>query len=334
MKKRANAPGCVGCRMRFVFNASGMATMLSLLAGLMLSGQDARPAPLHRIVPQTAGDLQAVLQPGGGPTPVVSAHRGGPGKGFPENCIATFEHTLQHTFALLEIDPRRTKDGSIVVHHDATLERTTTGAGKVADLTLAELKELRLKDTEGRETPFQMPTLDEAIKWARGRTVLVLDQKDVTAVERAEIVTRHKAEGFVMLIISSFKDALAVHQLNPDIVMEVMIPTLAKAEEFDRIGVPWRSVVAFVGHVPAEDPALYKFIHSKGVSCMVGTSRNLDREVMEGKVSSIQDLEASYRALLERGADIIETDIPALLGRLLYHDVVPSPTKRPFLLVR
>lgn len=265
---------------------------------------------------------------------MVSAHRGGSAKGFPENCIPTFEHTLQSTYAMLEIDPRRTKDGAIVLHHDATVERTTTGSGKVADLTLAELKQLRLKDTEGQVTPFQMPTLDEVIEWARGKTVLVLDQKDVTPVERADIVTRHKAEAFVILIVSSFKDATAVHQLNPQIFMEVMMPTLAKAQEFDQLGIPWRNVVAFVGHLPSDDPALYEFIHRKGASCMIGTSRHLDRDVIEGKVSSIQELEPAYRAFLERGADLIETDIPVLLGPLLYGKVSPPEVKRPFLQVR
>ncbi len=299
-----------------------------------LAAQEVPSIPLHRIAPRTTQELQAVLQFSQSPSPFVSAHRGGPGKGFPENCIATFEHTLRHTFALLEIDPRRTKDGAIVVHHDATLERTTTGTGKVADFTLAELKQLRLKDTEGHATSFQMPTLDEAIEWARGRTVLVLDQKDVTAVERAHIVTRHKAEAFVMLIVSSFKDALAVHQMNPDVVMEVMIPTLAKAQDFDHLGIPWRNVVAFVGHSPPDDPALYAFIHGKGASCMVGTSRNLDRQVVENKVSGIQQLETGYRAFLERGADIIETDIPVLLGPLLYRNVSPTEAIRPFLEMR
>ena len=59
--------------------------------------------------------------------------------GYPENCIATFEHTLQHTFSILEIDLQFTKDGQIVLHHDPTLDRTTTGTGPVADHTLKEL---------------------------------------------------------------------------------------------------------------------------------------------------------------------------------------------------
>ncbi len=308
-----------------------LASSLFLIATLTVPAQKDFPIPLHRLVPQTPQDLQTILQFDGHPLPLVSAHRGGAWKGFPENCIATFEHTLQHTFAMLEIDPRRTKDGAIVVHHDATLERTTTGTGKVTDFTMAELKQLRLKDTEGNVTSFQMPTLDEVIEWARGKTVLVLDQKDVTALERAEIVTRHKAEACVMMIVSSFKEVQAVHRLNPNIVMEVMIPTLAKAQEFDQLGVPWRNVVGFVGHTPPEDAALYDFIHRKGACCMIGTSRNLDRKVITGEVGSIKEIEPGYRAFLGRGANIIETDIPVLLGTLLYKTVLaPAPKKKFF----
>src|SRR6185369_1446845 len=118
--------------------------------------------------------------------PLVSGHRGGAAVGFPENCIATFEHTLANTFAMLEIDPRYAKDGAIVVHHDPTLERTTTGKGRVVDMTLQELKQLRLKDTEGNRTEFQIPTLDEVLDWARGKTIVVLDQKDVSVEARVK----------------------------------------------------------------------------------------------------------------------------------------------------
>jgi glycerophosphoryl diester phosphodiesterase len=218
------------------------------------------------------------------------------------------------------------------VLHDTTLERTTTGKGRVADFTLSELKQLRLKDLDGKPTDFQMPALDEAIEWARGKTVLVLDQKDLSAVERARIVTRHKAEAWVMLIVMNFKDVQAVHLLNPGIAMEVMIPTVAKAREFDTLGVPWANVVAFVGHTPPEDPALYEYVHSKGARCMIGTSRNLDRQFLSKQVADLKTLEPQYRAFMKRGADIIETDIPAPLGAMLHRDT-PVPAKlKPYFL--
>lgn len=287
------------------------------------------PAMLHRLDPGTPEGLQDLLRHGSGPLPIVSGHRGGAWHGFPENCIATFERTLEHTHAMLEIDPRRAKDGGIVVHHDTTLDRTTTGKGRVQEFTVAELKQFRLRDLDGKVTEFRMSTLDEIIDWARGKAILVLDQKDVSAVDRARIVTRHKAEAFVILIVSSFQDVQAVHRLNPNIAMEVMIPTQARAEKFDTLGVPWRNVVAFVGHTPPEESAIYDYIHGKGVRCIVGTSRNLDRRFITDKVTDLNKLEPQYRALLRRGADLIETDLPAPLGAMLYREaVVPEALER------
>lgn len=273
---------------------------------------------LHTIDPQTPQGLQQLFQHTGQPLRLVSAHRGGPQKNFPENCVPSFENTLRHTFAIMEIDPRYTKDGEIVVHHDPRLERTTTGQGPVAERTLPELKQLRLKDPEGTVTEFQIPTLDEVLQWARGKTILILDEKDVPVAARVRKIEQHKAEAYAMLIVYSFRDAQSCSEMNPNIMLEIMIPSRAKFAEFDKTGVPWRNVVAFVGHTPPDDATLYGLIHEKKTSCVVGSSRNLDRQFLSGQVTDLKQLEQDYRALLQRGADLIETDIPAQLGPLLY----------------
>ncbi|WP_425619368.1 glycerophosphodiester phosphodiesterase family protein [Anatilimnocola sp. NA78] len=288
-------------------------------------------AKLYRIDAKTSAGLQDLLQRTDEPLPLVSGHRGGAQQGFPENCIPTFEHTLAHTYAMLEIDPRYTKDGEIVVHHDATLDRTTTGSGKVIDFTLAELKKLRLKDRDGQPTEFPMPTLDEVLIWSRGKTILVLDQKDVPVAARVMKIEQHQAEAHAMLIVNTFKDAQACYALNKNIMMEVMVPNREKFAEFDKLGIPWKNVVAFVGHKPPEDLQLYKLIHAKGACCMIGTSRNLDRQFITQEVKKLSSLEADYRAFLKRGADLIETDIPAPLGALLYRATpIPSAKKAYF----
>ncbi len=302
--------------------------MVHALASAQDTARELAGSPrLFEIDPQTPRGLQEVFQPTGEPLPFVSAHRGGAHKGLPENCIATFENTLRHTFALMEIDPRYTKDGVIVVHHDATLDRTTTGKGRVADFTLSELKQLRLKDNEGNVTPFQIPTLDEVLEWARGRTIVVLDQEDVPATERVKRISQLKAEAYAMVIVMSFKDVQSCHAINPNVMMEVMIPNREKAEQFDQLGVPWRNVVAFVGHTPPQDVTLYEFVHRKGASCMIGTSRNLDRKIASREVTDVKQLEPDYRAFLRRGADIIETDIPTKLGPLI-QAMVPIPSSK------
>lgn len=304
------------------------ATLIAILAALLIApgqaspqdtaGTAAGPPRLHALDPQTPRGLQELFKHTGEPLRFVSAHRGGPQKDFPENCIPTFENTLRHTFAIMEIDPRYTKDGAIVVHHDASLERTTTGRGLVAELSLPELKELRLKDPEGTVTAYQIPTLDEVLEWARGKTILILDQKDVPVAARVKKIEEHKAEAYAMLIVYNFKDARSCYAMNPNIMLEVMIPSHAQFAEFERTGVPWRNVVAFVGHTPPDDATLYERIHGKGTSCLVGSSRNLDRRIISGQATDIKLLERDYRDLLQRGADLIETDIPVQVGPLLY----------------
>ena len=288
-----------------------------LWAVLLLAGSSL-PAQSYRLAPQTAQDLQDLLHYTGEPLPLVSGHRGGPQKGYPENCIETFDQTIGHTFAILEIDPRLTKDGEVVLMHDATLDRTTTGTGLAGAMTLAQLKQLKLKDPNGKTTKFQIPTLDEALEWARGKAILVLDQKDVPLEARVRKVVEHKAESYTLLIMGSFKDAQACYALNPNLMMEVMIPNKAKVAEFDELGIPWKNVVAFVGHVPPEDRSLYEAIHARGACCMIGTSRNLDKQVVGGQVRDVKILEPGYREFMARGADLIETDIPSALGPVLY----------------
>lgn len=70
--------------------------------------------------------------------PLVYAHRGG-AKLRPENTLASFDNGLALGADGLELDVRLSKDGQVVVHHDANLDRTTSATGPVADLTAAEL---------------------------------------------------------------------------------------------------------------------------------------------------------------------------------------------------
>lgn len=261
---------------------------------------------------------------------MVSAHRGGAMEGFPENCIATFEHTIRDSFAILEIDPRYTKGGDIVLMHDASLERTTTGTGLVNEHTLEELLALRLKDLRGRETPYRLSTLEEAIAWSQGKTILVIDQKDVPAIARAKRITDLHAEAWAILIVYSFADARAVYRMNPDIMMEVMIPTFEKARQFEELGVPWRNVIAFIGHDPPYNPKLCKHIHEAGACVMIGTSRNLDKRVLSREVKDFALIEQDYMSLVQNGADLIETDIPTMLGPLLRSNAAIPSDKTPY----
>ncbi len=90
--------------------------------------------------------------------PLVVAHRGGAAL-WAENSITAFRGAIGLGVDLVEFDVHPTRDGKIVVIHDPTLGRTTTGAGAVADHEWSELEKLRLK--EGGHEPI--PLFDEVI---------------------------------------------------------------------------------------------------------------------------------------------------------------------------
>src|SRR5690606_5222622 len=120
---------------------------------------------LHRLGFSTVEEMYEYFKYAPGKK-IISGHRGTIEEGVPENSIPSMEAVLKHTSAIFEVDPRLTKDSVAVMVHDATLERTTTGTGKVADYTWEELQELSLKDHQGRVTNHKINTLEEMILWA------------------------------------------------------------------------------------------------------------------------------------------------------------------------
>lgn len=98
------------------------------------------------------------------------AHRGASAS-EPENTLRALERAIQVGATMLEVDVHLSLDGHPVVIHDAEVSRTTNGAGRVRDLTLEQIK--RLDAGRGE----QVPTLEEVIDLARGRTELYLELK-------------------------------------------------------------------------------------------------------------------------------------------------------------
>ena len=108
---------------------------------------------------------------------MVIAHRGFSGKA-PENTMAAFRRAIEIGSDAIELDVRFSGDGRLVVFHDDTLERTTNGRGKVADLTVKELKQLDAGRWFGPAfTGERIPALREVLELARGRILLNIELK-------------------------------------------------------------------------------------------------------------------------------------------------------------
>lgn len=110
----------------------------------------------------------------------VIAHRTG-GVLANENSIEGLELAIKRECFGAETDVQRTKDGHYIINHDDTFKRLA-GVNKASkDMTLAEIKELKLVDTLGRGTVTQVPTIEEFLDVIKGRIKLFIELKGVTA---------------------------------------------------------------------------------------------------------------------------------------------------------
>jgi glycerophosphoryl diester phosphodiesterase len=257
-----------------------------------------------------AGELQAYMKWHPARKPLISAHRGGPMGNFPENALETFENTLKYGPCLIECDVQVTKDGRLVMMHDNTLDRTTTGKGKVSHHTLAQIKKLFLKDAGNKITGFRVPTLAEVLGWTVGRAVLTIDVKAKDGVPFEQVIFEirgYKAEGHVIIIVYNIEDMLKVHRLAADLMISVAVNGIKGVEKLFAAGVPAENLIAFVG-VYEPDSSVYEMLHEKGIRAVLGTMHNLDNKAAARGVSV-------YRQLYKNGADILSTDQVTLVSR-------------------
>ncbi|WP_262249326.1 glycerophosphodiester phosphodiesterase family protein [Parapedobacter soli] len=283
-----------------------MVTLFTLVASACVD----EPS-LHRLDFKTPTELHQFFAYKEGST-IVSGHRGTIEQGLPENSIEGMEAVLRHAPAFFEIDPRLTKDSVVVLMHDKTLDRTTDGTGMVADYTWADLQQLRLKDRDGNVTPYRIPTLDEAIEWARGKTVLNLDQKDVPITLSAEIIRKHDAYSFVMVTVHSPEQARFYLDQNSDQMLSAHIKTPDVFEAYRAADIPFNRMIAYIGpDIKAENQEMYNLLNAAGVMCMISAAPTYD------KLLSSEERAEAYRAVFADGASILESDLPIEVGDAL-----------------
>lgn len=278
-----------------------MTTKQFLLIGLGLGMAACAPKTYTRL---PAGGGPAFFQYKPNQTAKISAHRGGGDlKGYPENCIQSFQYLAKQMPVTIECDIDLTKDSVMVMMHDATLDRTTTGIGKLIDRTYAEIKSYRLEDNMGNQTAYKVPTLEEVLRWGKNRVTFTLDVKrNVSFVKVVDMIHKTGAADYAAVITYNAQDAAKLHNLDPALMISVTIRNRAEYDRLHELGVPDNRMLAFVG-VKEPDTELYNFLHAKSIACILGTLGNLDKQ-------AVAKGDAVYRTFAANGADMMSTDRP------------------------
>lgn len=273
---------------------------------------------------KTVDDLYTFLTYSEGRVPLISAHRGGPAADYPENAMETFQRIAYKTAAIIECDIALTKDSVLVLMHDETLQRTSTGNGKLSKYTAEELQAFNLKDTQGKVTNYKIPTLEETLSWGIGKVIFTLDVKrNVPYRLVIDAIRKTKSEAHVIIITYNAEQAAMVHNLAPELMISASIRSADDLLRLNDRDVPDTRIVAFLGSAQL-DKSVTNLLHQHGIFCILGTMGNLDRQAR----TAGDQLYAEY---IENGADILSTDRPLQAIKALDYYIKKRNLSSPFI---
>jgi glycerophosphoryl diester phosphodiesterase len=261
-------------------------------------------------VTAVVGSVTAAAQ--GMIAPLFAAHRGG-ALLWAENSLLAFRNALALGADFLELDVHLTRDGEVVVIHDATLERTTTGTGPVRERTLAELGAVRLKDRGGAVLEEGIPTLDQVVALAvAGKRQMLLEIKTDERRQRYPgieekvfaVLDRHRFTPFTVVMAFESATWRRLRQVRPDARVAAlysarMLPPPAIPSELETLR---QAGVSFVGLDQALVTALVaKQARLAGITLGVWTVNE----------------RAAIARFIEQGVGVVITDRPDLARELL-----------------
>lgn len=227
---------------------------------------------------------------------ITIAHRGGLVPEYPENTLMAFRKTIETGAEVIEIDLRSTKDAEIVVLHDSTLNRTTSGSGPITGKTLAEVKDL---DAGGGE---QVPTLQEVLELIAGTdTQLLLDLKITSHREVCRIVKQIENQRLtlnVILATRSIDELETIKNLNPNLRTLGFIPNQKSIKIFAEKGID------IIRLFP-------EWIHKD--STLIDSTHTLGRPVW---AMSLTETKEALEKLLRYGVNGVFTDYPKMVSGL------------------
>jgi glycerophosphoryl diester phosphodiesterase len=164
---------------------------------------------------------------------LIVGHRGAR-EVVPENTLPAFQFALDAGVDAIELDVHLSKDGELIVMHDATVDRTTDGSGAIREYTLAELKQFNaaahLAGQSGNAR-VEIPTLQEVYDFVQGRVPINLEIKkapDGTRYPQIEeqiitLVRRNHAIDLTVLSSFDFPTLATVQRLAPDILNHAIV---------------------------------------------------------------------------------------------------------------
>ncbi len=206
----------------------------------------------------------------------------------PENTLTSFRKAIELDVNAIEFDVRKTKDGILVVIHDADVKRTTNGEGLVSELTLNKIKSLSTEDNE------KIPTLEEALDFLEKKVQVLIELKEVGCEKQVLDIVHAKGLEKTVIITSFLEEVLQkVRELDSNVATGLIYATHKS---------PVEAALKLKANYLV---ALYRFVHTANV---VKAHEN-GLKVVVWTVNERSEVEA----YVKKGVDGIASDKPDIL---------------------
>ena len=280
--------------------------------------------------PSEFSRIGAEFQKPDGAYVLVAAHRGlagfstGAWDKYPENSLTAIARSIELGIDIVEVDVRKTKDGHLILMHDATVDRTTDGSGAITNLTLAEMKQLHLKLGVGGTnavTNQRVPTLEEAMLLAKDKCMVNLDKAWTVVPESCAVLkkTGTLKQAIFKSSYSAARCAKDFSSLNPPVLLMPIVLhkngwEKKKEQGWDQIE-PYlkltHSCAVELVFVSDRDPiaaaGTIQKIKQSGARAWINTLWD-DLDGGHTDARSLKDHSAGWGWAVDRGANVLQTD--------------------------
>lgn len=242
---------------------------------------------------------------------LVASHRGD-WQTFPENTLPAIQKCIELGVEIVEIDVRKTGDGKMVVIHDSDLERTTNGTGKVNQRTLSYIQDLKTKDKYGNLTKYGVPTLEEVMLLAKGKTLVMIDKANDFFPEVLKVFIETKTIDHA-LFIEPYPCAEAKKEMG-EFLFEYAhyVPRIKESiEDIQRFqnSFSTSTIAAFEYRFSTENSEVLNFI--KDANRVWVTTISAEMCAGHDDALAQNDVDAAWGWCVQRGANILLTDYPS-----------------------
>lgn len=250
---------------------------------------------------------------------LVVAHRGD-WRNFPENSLEAIQSCIEMGVDMVEIDLAKTQDGKLVVMHDKTLNRTTTGNGLVSEWSLQAIKTLSLKNGAGVPTTYKVPTLMEALNVCKGKILINLDKSYEYFNEVYKIAQKTGTTHQIIIKGSNKTADEVVNDFGKKLDTIIFMPVI----NLDELTNTKKIIEDYQNKLKVK---AFEFVFSTDTSMVINNFKHIKQNGSRIWVNSlwsslnagyddnnaIKNPDSIYGWYIKKGINIIQTDRPKLL---------------------